>query len=65
MSTEIQDEWERLSGDQLRNLDIAAGSIRVFDSESRRWRRFKFPSVYRQLIRQAYEMGRKDRLPYQ
>lgn len=60
----LHDEWVRIGQEALNELDISQGTVRVFNDDSGRYKKYKLDFVYRQLIRKAYEDGRKDRLPY-
>lgn len=59
----LHNEWARL-GDGEYELDIAAGKVRVYDRDTKRWSSFRLQLVYTQLIQRAYEDGRKDRIPF-
>lgn len=59
----IHDVWERL-GESDYQLDVASGMVNVFDRDTKKWKKYRLPLVYRQLVRRAYENGRKNLLPY-
>lgn len=59
----LHDDWERL-GETDYQLDVAAGTVSVWDEEAKRWKKYRLAYVYRQLLRRAYENGRSDRPAY-
>lgn len=63
MKAKLHDDWERLGISHFQ-LDIAAGTVSVFDETTSRWKRYRLDYVYKQLVQRAYEDGRKDRLPF-
>lgn len=63
---QLHKDWTTL-GTPVANdvvLDIAAGTVRLFDDDTKRFRTYRLDRVYHQLVQKAYEDGRADRLPY-
>jgi hypothetical protein len=59
---QIHQDWSRIGADKS-TLDIAAGTVCVTD-EKGKTKRYRLDTVYRELIREAYERGRTMALPY-